>query len=432
MSSLVILECDYGFDKLGHMMPEFDRSIILRLGARRRRCAEPFGVALVTTSVGFFWENYGPMHHDRCEAVANHLPDLDVIAVQQNDRSVIYGWLPAKGRVDVQTLVGASASPLSRVALPFRLFWALKKCSAVFLCHYEKSHVLLAAIMLRLSGHAVYAMMDSKIDDFQRFAWREFLKTFWLLPYNGVMSASRRSANFAIFLGVPRRRVLLGYDTLSLARIRKLAGAVGSSVPAHAERYFMVVARFVRKKNLETTLRAFARYVELDPSPRRLRMFGGGELEASLRALAEHLGISAFVDFHGFEQAEEICKALSGSLALLLLSLEEQFGLAVIEAQALGIPVIISDRCGVRDEFVRTGVNGIVVEPDNIEAVARGMADLASSESTWLRMSAASSQFVQNADAKSFSDAVKVFLESEGRGLKLAPHFAYLVPQNWE
>ena len=61
---------------------------------------------------------------------------------------------------------------------------------------------------------------------------------------------------------------------------------------------------------------------------------------------------------------------LRKSLALILPSTEEQFGFVVLEALALGIPVIVSENVGARDLHVRTGVNGFIFEPDNEKGLA--------------------------------------------------------------
>lgn len=380
--------------------------------------------------IGFFWENYGPTHFDRCDAVVRSMPEERVVCVQWGSTSNVYGWVSDGADVDLVTLFPGNAGwQGSQIVAYWRLVMSLRKCRHVFLCHFNKTTVLLVAITLRLLGCRVYSMIDSKFDDFQRFAWREAFKTLWLKPYNGIISASRRSASFMMFLGVKPKRILLGYDTLSLDRIRDLAGAEPAPGGApFSERHFIIIARFVPKKNLVNALRAYARYAELDPRPRPLQLFGGGELEGVLRALIDELGIGYLVNMHGFVQSDEICRSLGRSLALVLFSVEEQFGLAVLEAQAVGLPVIVSDQCGVRDDFVRTGVNGFVVEPDNIEGAARAMLSLAQDEGLWRTMAEASARGAGRGDARHFAEAVRLFVASDGGDVTLSGQHENLVP----
>jgi glycosyltransferase involved in cell wall biosynthesis len=116
------------------------------------------------------------------------------------------------------------------------------------------------------------------------------------------------------------------------------------------------------------------------------------------------------VHFRGFLQTQEISRAYGTSLALLLPSIEEQFGNVVPEAQAMGLPVILSDNCGSRDVLVRSGVNGFVVEPDNPVGMAFFMKLMSEDESLWRNMCFASQQFVERADTGRFADAVEALL----------------------
>ena len=74
--------------------------------------------------------------------------------------------------------------------------------------------------------------------------------------------------------------------------------------------------------------------------------------------LSAQLGLETQVRFLGFVQTDEVAKVLGQPLALLQVSYEETFGQAVVEAQAMGCPVIISENCGAKDELVKSGVNG--------------------------------------------------------------------------
>ena len=198
-----------------------------------------------------------------------------------------------------------------------------------------------------------------------------------------------------------------GYDAVSVQRVRQLGGSVlAPGGKPHAERDFVAVARLVPKKNLQTLIRAYARYADGNPASRRLNILGDGPLEAELKALADSLGVADKIGFAGFVQTEEVAKTLSRSLALILPSVEEQFGLVVIEAMALGLPVIVSENVGARDELVRTGVNGFVIEPDNIEGMVDAMDRLAGDEMAWARMCSKSTEMVAAGDAPRFGRGV--------------------------
>ncbi len=104
---------------------------------------------------------------------------------------------------------------------------------------------------------------------------------------------------------------------------------------------------------------------------------------------------------------KQSARRLGSTLALILPSIEEQFGNVVIEAQAMGVPVILSENCGARDSLIRTGVNGFVVEPDNVEGMSFFMRLLGDDEAMWRTMSAASEKFVWKCDASQFAASVE-------------------------
>jgi glycosyltransferase involved in cell wall biosynthesis len=56
---------------------------------------------------------------------------------------------------------------------------------------------------------------------------------------------------------------------------------------------------------------------------------------------------------------------------LVLPSLDEGFGLPVLEAMSLGVPVVVSNRGALPD---LVGDAGLIVDPDDVESIAGGLA----------------------------------------------------------
>lgn len=332
------------------------------------------------------WDNFGPLHRDRLEAVAAHLGDVRrVVGLELCGRSDTYGWTGANAAPEIRTLfperdlAGLGTGPL--LAALIRAARGLGRGDWL-LCHWNLPAIALFAASLRLAGARPFAMGCSKFDDKPRRAGREALKSLMFAPYRGGLAGGRRSVDYLAFHSVAP--VAEGYNTVSQARLRRLAGvAPAPGGPPHAARGFLCVARLVAKKNLATLLEAYALYRAADPRPRPLTLCGDGPEAAALQAQARALGIAAHVRFTGFLQTEAVAAEMGRALALLLPSAEEQFGNVVPEAQALGLPVIVSDAVGARDRLVRTGVNGFVVEPDNPRGLALFMGWLAQDPTLW-------------------------------------------------
>ncbi|MGA8088990.1 MAG: glycosyltransferase family 4 protein [Terracidiphilus sp.] len=370
----------------------------------------------------FVWDNFGPLHADRCNAVARKFEGRQqVIGLELAGLSKVYDWVPESGP-HFRKITLVTGRTLEEIPFPTRFTKTLGAClsmgrdSQFFMCHYQDLAIFGVAVVLRLMGRRVFTMGCSKFDDYERNLGREFLKSMLFLPYIGAIASGVRSRDYIRFMGLPASRIQPSYNTVSVARIRALAG----SPPApegvdFSARHFTIVARMVPKKNVSTALKAFALYASQVPNPRHLRLFGTGPLEAELHQQARLDGIAELVHFEGFRQTAEISRAFGSSLALLLPSIEEQFGNVAPEALAMGLPVILSDNCGCRDVLVRSGVNGFVIEPDNPVGMAYFMRQLSEDESLWRRMSTASQQFVEKADAARFAEAVEALISASGR-----------------
>ncbi|MDQ2082037.1 glycosyltransferase family 4 protein [Xanthobacteraceae bacterium Astr-EGSB] len=367
----------------------------------------------------FVWENFGPIHADRCEAVARYFAGkLSVIGIELASKSEVYEWesVPGVGFVKETLFQGRS---IEAVGVWPRLFRTLKVCfrhrSAVFfLCHYEHPATFLTAIALRICGKRVIVMNISKYDDNKRILLREIGKSVFYLPYCAAIASGDRGRDYLRFLGIPEQKIAINYNAVSLGRIRRLAAVPPApDGPAHSERHFTIVARLVPKKNLFVAIEAYWIYRRGARAARPLYICGSGELESALKRRVQELGLVEDIIFTGFLQTEETCRYLGKTLALLLPSIEEQYGNVVIEAQALNIPVIVSENCGARDRLVRNGVNGFVVEPDNPEGMAFFMSMLSEDEALWTRMANAVPRFSPGGDVGQFAEAVASLVQPE-------------------
>lgn len=104
-----------------------------------------------------------------------------------------------------------------------------------------------------------------------------------------------------------------------------------------------------------------------------LLLAGTGPLEASLRARTAALGLAQYVIFTGFlADVEQIFPALD---LHLLLSRNEGFGIATIEAMACGVPAVATDVPGSAD-VLRGSAGGVLVPLDDEAAVAATVAVL--------------------------------------------------------
>ncbi|HEX5034193.1 MAG TPA: glycosyltransferase family 4 protein [bacterium] len=81
----------------------------------------------------------------------------------------------------------------------------------------------------------------------------------------------------------------------------------------------------------------------------RLTILGQGNLEAALRRQARRLGIERSVDFAGYLPESDLPAFYRSFDLLVMPSLLEGFNIALLEAMAVGLPVLVSDIPGFRD-----------------------------------------------------------------------------------
>jgi glycosyltransferase involved in cell wall biosynthesis len=114
--------------------------------------------------------------------------------------------------------------------------------------------------------------------------------------------------------------------------------------------------------------------------PLRLVLVGDGPQRRQVARRIRDLGMSDWVDVHGQLPRWQIRDVLAAADLYVAPATLESFGIAALEARAVGLPVVAKDRGGV-GEFVTNGTDGILATTDR--DMARALARLA--ESTTLR-----------------------------------------------
>jgi glycosyltransferase involved in cell wall biosynthesis len=135
-------------------------------------------------------------------------------------------------------------------------------------------------------------------------------------------------------------------------------------------RFFLFLSRIHRKKGCDLLLEAFAR-VDADWD---LVMAGPDEegLQPALEAQAARLGIAGRVHWTGMLEGDVKWGALRAAEAFVLPSHQENFGIAVVEAMACGVPVIISDKVNIWPEIAQDRAG--IVKDDSAEGTYQGIA----------------------------------------------------------
>ncbi len=145
------------------------------------------------------------------------------------------------------------------------------------------------------------------------------------------------------------------------------------------------LGRLRKYKSTEVAIRAMAPIRAAFPEA-RLSIIGDGPHRAALEREAKRLRLDDAVEFKGYMDREELIAFLNRSHLLLNPSPKEGWGLTVVEANACGVPVVASDRPGLRDS-VRDGETGYLVPYGDEHAFAEKALFLLRDGARWRRMS---------------------------------------------
>lgn len=144
----------------------------------------------------------------------------------------------------------------------------------------------------------------------------------------------------------------------------------------------IAAGRLVKAKDHSNLLRALK--IVLGKRLVRLVILGEGPEEKNLKNYASELKISQYVHFLGFKSNPY--KYMVNSSVFVMSSIREGFGNAIVEAMALGRPVIATD-CGGPREIIEDGKNGILIPAGNEKFLADAILNILNNPSLAQKLS---------------------------------------------
>jgi glycosyltransferase involved in cell wall biosynthesis len=137
----------------------------------------------------------------------------------------------------------------------------------------------------------------------------------------------------------------------------------------------VAAGRFEEQKNFPLLIKAFAKFHE-SHDDYHLTIYGDGSLREELETLASSLLPKEAYSFPG--KTSELLEYINGATMFVLSSDYEGLPNVVIEAMAMGIPVVSTDcPSGGPAELINNEVNGLLVQVGNIEEMAMAMSKVA-------------------------------------------------------
>lgn len=196
-------------------------------------------------------------------------------------------------------------------------------------------------------------------------------------------------------LNIPESRVATIYNGITLSRFITQIPVRSNATPR-----IVIVGRFFYQKAHDIALRAM-KIVHDAGIDFQLDLFGIGPLVQDMKALAKELNLDRYVNFAGI--VKNVPERLPMYDLFLMPSRFEGFGIAAVEAMASYVPVVATRVSGL-EEVIEHEITGLLVPPENPEALAGAVIRLLNDEPLRRRLALAGRKKVE----KTFDLAVQV------------------------
>jgi glycosyltransferase involved in cell wall biosynthesis len=226
----------------------------------------------------------------------------------------------------------------------------------------------------RARRRPLVAWVESTVRD-ERPGWRplEAAKRALVRACAGFLVPGLASRDYLLGLGAGARPIEVAPNAVDTRRLAEQVAALRADRDAlRAELgvagcVFLCVARLAPEKNVALLLEAFGRL-----EAGELVVAGDGAERARLERAAPPR-----TRFTGWLEREQLARWYAAADALVAPSRSEQWGFALNEAAAAGLPIVTTTAVGAARELVEDGVNGFLVEPDDADALADALRRLA-------------------------------------------------------
>ncbi len=254
----------------------------------------------------------------------------------------------------------------------------------------------------------------------QAHPWRQRLylelSTRWNVRVaRRVIAVSRATAQDLVrFYRVPPEAIAVIHE--GVTRVSPPDAATVAEVQARyglVRPYGLYVGTIQPRKNLARLIQAYARLVHGPGVGWDLVLAGRrGWLSDALYAAAGEWGVADRVHFTGYVAEPDRVALLRGARFFAFPSLFEGFGLPVLEAQQMGVPVMCANNSALPEV---AGDAAILVDAEDVEAMAQAMLRLSQDEALRERLIAAGYENVKRFSWRKAAEETLAVLEAAAR-----------------
>lgn len=234
---------------------------------------------------------------------------------------------------------------------------------------------------------------------------------------------SRWLAQYIIVPSLRTKHILLNYEKVKPDKVivipygfdfSKLQAVTGARERIRKEFFlanntvFAAIGRLVSLKGYSYLFHALSRIIS-SHTDLKLLVIGDGPDRKRLEGIRDALHLEDHIVFTGFRP--DVYDLLSAADVLVHPSLSDSFGQVIVEAFAIGKPVITTD-VGIAQEIIENGVNGFIVPPGNADALSKVSLTLLQRPDQWRQMGRMDDEGSYNSPLSGWSQHMKSFILS--------------------
>jgi len=245
---------------------------------------------------------------------------------------------------------------------------ALKISAQVVHVHFASIQSMLIACLVRLIANTPYVVSCHGSDIRQKKSgFARLLQKVLLLNASHITSVSKEMEGILIErYGVPKKRVTTipnCYDEITVEKFKKMSEQISE--------YLVFVGSLRTEKDPLTLLKSVKKVMDKEKDV-VLYVIGDGPLRYHLEKFCRKNSLTNTVLFLGFLPHETVLRLVAKSKIFVMSSVEEGLPTALIEAMAIGKPVVTTAVGGIT-EVVKDGINGIIIPPKSPELLAKAL-----------------------------------------------------------
>lgn len=262
-----------------------------------------------------------------------------------------------------------------------------------------------ALVLARLLKLPIWGTYHTALPQYAQYLTQDHALVAWLWRYvvwfynqmEVVFAPSHSTAQELVANGLDPAKVRVYPRGVDLKRFHpgKRNGFLESRFGSNPGLKLLYVGRVSKEKNLEKLARVFRTVCRRQAL--HLVVVGDGPY---LKEMQQELAGSP-VTFTGYLEGEDLAAVYASCDLFVFPSTTDTFGNVVLEAQASGLPVIVSDRGGPQENLI-PGETGLILPADDEEGLARAILELAACPERLRGMGRAARNYVES---RAFADA---------------------------